>query len=245
MQAITIARPASRDARNERLIEGVLRTAKFLRGAAPSQIAALARQCRTLEVRRGDRIVAKGTRLPGVFAVAVGTIKLALRRGPAEERVVRLVQAGQTFGEPSALLGCVAAFEVVATTDAKLVVIPAAALFALIDRDPRCARELVLALAERAVELLAELESSSMRRGAQRLAAYLDSLVQPAECNGHCVVRLPASKTMVASRLGMKKETLSRMLRSFADQGLIEVAQREIRILDRVRLGVLGAAAPG
>ena len=82
-----------------------------------------------------------------------------------------------------------------------------------------------------------------MRPGSQRLASYLDSLVVPAEGNGHCVVRLPATKTVVASRLGMKKETLSRLLRSFAEQGLIQVAQREIRIFDRARLGALGAAA--
>jgi CRP-like cAMP-binding protein len=228
---------------DERLIQGVLKVAKPFRGAAPAQIAALAQQCHCLEVPRGAGVVAKGARLPGVFAVAHGTVKLSLRRQAGEERVVRLVQAGQCFGEPSALLGKPSGFEAAAVTDCKLVVIPAAAILAHIDRDPRCARELVLALAERAVELLAELESSSMRRGSQRLASYLGSLVLPAEGNGNCVVRLPATKTVVASRLGMKKETLSRLLRSFAEQGLIQVAQREIRILDRARLGTLGSAA--
>jgi CRP-like cAMP-binding protein len=228
---------------DERLIQGVLKVARPFRGAAPAQIAALAQQCHCLEVKRGADIVAKGARLPGVFAIALGTVKLSLRREPGEERVVRLAQAGQCFGEPSALLGKPSGFEASAVTDCKLVVIPTTAIFALIERDPRCARDLVLALAERSVELLAELESSSMRRGSQRLASYLDSLVQPAEGNGRCVVRLPATKTVVASRLGMKKETLSRLLRSFADQGLIEVAQREISILDRARLGTTAAAA--
>jgi CRP-like cAMP-binding protein len=227
---------------DERLIQGVLKTTRLFRGAAPAQIATVAHQCRTLEVKRGDVLVPKGTLLPGVFAVALGTIKLALRQAPGEERVVRLVQAAQCFGEPSALLGRAVPFQASAVTDCKLVVIPAAAIFALIERDPRCARDMLLAMAERSTELLAELESSSMRHGAQRLAAYLDSLVRPAEGNGHCVARLPATKTLVASRLGMKKETLSRLLRSLADQGLIEVAQREIRILDRARLGAVGHA---
>lgn len=236
-------RPAPREFWNEHLIVGVLRTTRFLRGAAPAQIAAVARQCRTLEFRRGDCVVSKGARLQGVFAVALGTLKLSLRGQAGEERVVRLVQAGQTFGEPSALLGRAATLEAIATTDGKLIVIPTAALFALIDRDPRCGRELLLALAERSTELLAELESSTMRPGAQRLARYLESLVRPSEGNGHCVARLPATKTVVAARLGMKKETLSRLLRSFSEQGLIEVAQREIRILDRSRLGELAAAS--
>jgi DNA-binding IclR family transcriptional regulator len=45
----------------------------------------------------------------------------------------------------------------------------------------------------------------------------------------------------VASRLGMKKETLSRLLRTFVELGLIEVMQREIGILDRVRLAAVAA----
>ena len=232
-----------RETWDERLIQGVLKSARFLRGAAAAQLAPLARQCCSREFRRGETILSKEARLPGVFAVAVGTVKLSLRRLPGEERVVRLVQAGQTFGEPSALLGRPARIEASALTDCKLVVIPAPAIFSLIERDPRCGREIVLALAERAAELLAELESTSMRGGAQRLAAYLDSLMPPAGGNGHCTVRLPASKTVVASRLGMKKETLSRLLRSFAGQGLIEVAQREIRLLDRQRLATLGSPA--
>jgi CRP-like cAMP-binding protein len=120
-------------------------------------------------------------------------------------------------------------------------VVPAAAIFALIERDPRCARQMLLALAERNIELIGELESSSMQKGAQRLALYLDGLAQPREGDGGWIARLPVTKTVVASRLGMKKETLSRLLRTFVELGLIEVMQREIGILDRVRLAAVAA----
>jgi CRP/FNR family transcriptional regulator len=46
-------------------------------------------------------------------------------------------------------------------------------------------------------------------------------------------VRLPVSKTLVAARLGVRKETLSRLLRELAGRGLISVTQREVKILDR------------
>jgi CRP-like cAMP-binding protein len=236
-------RNTTREPWDERLIQGVLKTTRFFRGAAPMQVATLARQCWSMEVKRGQPIASKDARLPGVFAIVHGTAKLSLRQGPGEERVVRLVQAGETFGEASALLGRTARISASAVTDCKLVVIPSAAIFGLIERDPRSARELVLSLAERTLDLLAELESSSMRGGAQRLALFLGSLAQPVEGNGGCVARLPGTKTLIASRLGMKKETLSRLLRSFSQSGLIEVAQREISILDRDRLAELAAPA--
>ena len=49
-------------------------------------------------------------------------------------------------------------------------------------------------------------------------------------------VSLPVSKTVVAGMLGVKKETLSRLLRDLSDRRLIAVSRREITILDRARL---------
>jgi len=219
---------------DRRLILGVLENTELLRGIAPAQAAALAAQCWALEGKRSQQIVTKGARLPGVFAVAYGTVKLALRQ--RQERVMRLVQAGETFGEATALLGRAASFEAFAVSACKLIVIPPAAIFALIDRDPRGARQVVYTLAGRVLDLVAEVESSSMRRGAQRLAQYLGALAEPADEGGACKIRLPVPKSVIASRLDMKKETLSRLLRDLAGQGLIAVDGASITLLDRARL---------
>ena len=95
--------------------------------------------------------------------------------------------------------------------------------------DPRAARQLALTLAQRKLDLIIQLESSTLRTGAQRLASYLDTL---AEGLSNTTIRLPASKTLIASGLDMKKETLSRLLRAFSGQGLIAVNGPEITILD-------------
>ena len=64
----------------------------------------------------------------------------------------------------------------------------------------------------------------------------MHSLVRPGESAGTWQVSLPASKTVIASRLGFSKETLSRLLRKLVDQGVIESAHRQIAILDPERL---------
>lgn len=225
---------------DRRLIHGVLGNTEVFRGISPQQAAGVAAQCWSIEVKRSQPIVVKGARLPGLFAIAFGTVKLALRNGDSGQRVVRLVQAGQTFGEATALLGRAANFEATAVTPCRLVVVPAVALFDLVDRDPRGARQVIFALAKRNLELLEEIEASSMRRSAQRLAAYLATLEGNGNGNGGArTVRLPATKTLIASRLDMKKETLSRLLRRLATQGLIEVEGSSITLLDPRRLGEL------
>jgi len=228
-----------------RLMQGLVPRLPIFRDVSQVHLGPLVKQCWVTSAPRGTTIVRRGERLPGVFGLAYGSVKLGLRGEDGEERVLQLVAAGQTFGEAKSLLGGPCRSEAIALADSKLVVIPAAAIFTLMDREPRFARAVALLLAERAVEMLAEVESA-MLRGAQRLASYLGALAQSPEGNGGgnggTVVRLPVSKTLVAARLGVKKETLSRLLRQFAAEGVIEVSRREISILDRDALAKLSSS---
>ena len=219
-------------------IRGVLANSGLFRGASAQAIAMMTRQCWSLEVERLQPIVSKGSRLPGIYAVAYGKVKLALRQQTGAQRVIALVQAGETFGEAEAVLGRPSGFEASAVTACKLVVIPSEATFGLIDRDARAARQVLASVARRNLELLAELESSSLCHSAQRLAAYLACLAESTNgtAQGVCKVRLPATKTLIASRLDMKKETLSRLLRALTARGLIEVKGGDITLLDPARL---------
>jgi CRP/FNR family transcriptional regulator, dissimilatory nitrate respiration regulator len=235
--------PTLKALRDLRFAEGVVSSLSLFSEISRSQLAAVARHCWTLSARRGDTLVSRGERLAGVYALAYGSVKLALRGADNEERVLRLVGAGQTFGEAASVLGRCSGYEALALVDSRLIVIPSAAILGLIDRDPRFARSMVKRLAERTFDLLAELETATMRRGAQRLASYLDSLAEPAAGASSCAVQLPVSKTLVAARLGVKKETLSRLLRQFTDHGVITVSRREIAILDRQRLAAFAGAS--
>jgi len=223
--------------RDQRLVEGVIANLALFRQAAPAQVAAVARRSWALPARRGDTLAAHGAPLPGVFAVAYGQVKLSLGNASnGEERVLRLVSAGQLFGTSTALLGRPSQYAAQALMESKLVVIPPMAIYALLDCDPSFARGMVETLAATALELVGEIEAATLRGAGHRLADYLVSLA-PAGSPGPCTVQLPVSKTLVAARLGMKKETLSRLLRDLVERRLIEVSRAEVTLLDRGRLG--------
>jgi CRP/FNR family transcriptional activator FtrB len=216
---------------DSRLIEGVVANLPLFAGVAPAQVRSVAAQSWTLRGARGAALLSAGTRLPGVFAVAYGSVKLSMKNGGNEERVLRLVAARQMFGEASALLGRPAPYSAVVLDEAKVVVMPSTPLYALLGRDSAFAKALVAILAERKLELCAEIGAATLRKGAERLAFYL---VESA--GNDDAVQLPFSKTVLAARLGMQKETLSRLLRSLAAEGMIAVSRRRIALLDRVRL---------
>lgn len=204
------------------------------RGTPRPRIAELARQSVTRQVPNGAVIARRGECLPGLMVVRYGLAKLSFHSGP--ERVLRLVGPGETFGEAALFLGQPLPVDVVALADTGLLVVPAAPLLALFDGDPRFARELLSSVCRRLRSVVADFESASAHHARARLAGYLASL-------GESSASLPAPKGVIAARLGMSKETLSRLLREFIDDGLIAVANREIRLLDRARLSAAARAS--
>jgi CRP-like cAMP-binding protein len=223
--------------RNFRLLEGVIENSPMFREASVAERAEIVLQSRTRTLRRGAAVCRTGDPVPGILVVAYGLLKLALHRPDGEERVVRFVGPGETFGEAPALLERPAPFDAVALDDACLVVIPRAPVLRLLERHPSVAHKLVACLAESYLSLLSELQALAQFTSVQRLASYLVSLGAPHEQR----VRLPASKTVVAARLSVQKETLSRMLRDLSQRGCIRVEGRDITILDRKQLAGLAA----
>ena len=224
-------------ARDPRLLEGVLSNVPLFRGVTQHQVADLAARAKALHFRRGATVCERGRCLQGLYAIAYGQVKLAFR-GEGEERVTRIAGSVETFGLAAAILGRPAPYEAVTLDDSLLVMVPSAAVLQMVDNDPRFARVVITELAERTMNLLAEVEAGALHGGVQRLAGYLDALAGQ-DASKSCTVRLPTTKTVIAARLGIKKETLSRLLRDLAHRGLIAVEQREIAILDRMSLAAI------
>jgi CRP-like cAMP-binding protein len=222
--------------RDPRLIEGVVSNLPLFRDVGRAHVALVASHARIEHYQRGALIARQGERLPGVIGVAYGLVKLVLPRRNGEEKVLRFLGANETFGEAVALLDRPCSLDVVALADTMLAVVPVRVLQQLMERDVMFAGNLVRILAQGQVRLVGEIDASTGRSSAQRLAAYLESLAQPVNGSGACAVQLPVSKTALAARLGITKETMSRLLRELKDQGLIAMQRGNITILDRPRL---------
>ena len=210
----------------------------LFRQVARDPLAQLARQATFVDLRRGDVLCRRGQLLESLYGVVQGQVKLVLRASNGEERVLRIVGQGDTFAEAMVLRPRPAPFDAIALCDTSAVELPARAVNALLERDAPFARAMFLRLAERTHELVAEIESSTLLSARQRIASYLIGLARTGTR-----VHLPVTKTLIASQLGVTKETLSRLLREFSDQSLIQVHNRNVLVRDRARLS--GIAQPG
>ena len=226
--------------RDDRAIERLLRGTALFANLAPAHIGKLASLSRKQIARRGSAICRQGDSMPAVVALGYGSAMLALRRPDGGRRTVRFIGASECFGLATVLHNRPCPADVIALEDSLVISVPAQPLLRLLDVDPGFARSLLGELSDNYLDLLDEFRANVQKNAVQRLASYLGSLAEPNGTPHTWIARLPVSKTILADRLGITKETMSRLLRELMAQGAIDVARRDITILDRNRLASAG-----
>jgi CRP-like cAMP-binding protein len=214
-----------------KLAERLVVNMPLFRTVARDHLARLLEHVTIHRIKRGGAILRRGERPEAFFGVAQGQLKLTLRGSHGEEKLLRIVAPGETFGEALVFSPRPSPIDATALTDALVVAFPVQQVNGLVDRDTPFARSALASLADAIHQLVEEIEAETLLTARQRIASYLVALAK-----GESRVRLPVTKTLVASQLGVTKETFSRQLREFVDRGLIVVEKREILLQDRPRL---------
>ena len=121
-----------------------------------------------------------------------------------------------------------------AITPARLLRLDAARLRHLLQSDPAMATSMLAAVFVHLQHLVGQIEGLKARSGVQRVAEFLLDLSAGRE--GEVSVALPYNKALIAGRLGIKPETLSRAFARLRDHGVrIEAAMAHIEDVDRLR----------
>jgi len=221
-------------------VDEILGRLPLFRRVAPVQLRKLARRAERRRPSKDTLLYVRGDPCAGFYVLVRGQVKLSLRAPGGAEKVLRLVGPGETFAEPAMFDEQPQPVDAHVLADSELLFLPAKALYDLLDHDRAFARALLASLSQRVHALIADIGAYSLASGTQRIAGFLQSLPYPPGA-ATARVRLPASKTVIASRLGVTKETFSRLLRDLSAQGLIEVRQREIVLRDAARLAELAS----
>ena len=225
-----------------KLVEDILGKLPIFQHVAPAQLRKLARRSRLHRAAKDTLLYERGDTATGCWALAEGLVKLALRGPDGAEKVLRLVGPGETFAESVMFHARPQPVDALVLADSRLVFLPTEAVYDLLDHDRAFVRALLEDLSQRIHMLIADIEAYSLSSGSQRIAAFLHALADPSD-PAPSRVRLPANKTVIASRLGITKETFSRLLRELANQGLIEVEKRDILLRDRAGLAAVAQGA--
>jgi CRP/FNR family transcriptional regulator, dissimilatory nitrate respiration regulator len=210
----------------------------LFRELAPEEIELIAAGTREVRIRRGDMLFQKGDPCRGFHIVVYGQIKLLFMTPQGDEKVIEIMGPGQSFGEAVMFMEKPYVVSSQALADSLLLHVSRDVVFEGIDRDAKFARRMIAGLSRRLHHLVSDVEAYSLRSATQRVIGYLLRPEHDHDDEGKgTVVTLPATKSVIASRLNITPEHFSRILHELTEKRLVEVEGRHVRILDVEKLG--------
>ncbi len=189
------------------------------------------------KIKRGATLFRNGEKFTSLYAIRTGFFKTCVASEDGRDQVTGFQMAGEVIGLDG-IVNDTHTCDAVALEDAEVCVMP-------FDRIEELSRE-VNSLQRHVHKIMSReivrengvmLLLGSMR-AEERLAAFLLNLVQRLHARGFSQSELVLRMTReeIGSYLGLKLETVSRTFSKFVEEGMIEVKQRHVRILNTDRL---------
>jgi CRP-like cAMP-binding protein len=228
-------------------LPAILRQAPVFSRFADEQLHDLVRRTRLVRLDAGEILFRRGEKARSLYVLIEGQLKLYRTSAGGDEVIVDLLEPGATFAESRAFLedphyhlSCAALVDVeVAAVDLPTFVT------ALHDSVDTCLL-LLRQMSERAERRVDEIDRLALQSGTCRVAGYLLAQLP----TGRDEYPLKVAKGVMASRLAIRAETLSRILKQLSAEGVVSVSSRNIvRVHSRDKLQRLAAEqsryAPG
>ncbi|WP_207061279.1 Crp/Fnr family transcriptional regulator [Motiliproteus sp. SC1-56] len=166
------------------------------------------------------------------FLLADGQIKLFRRAADGNEKVVEIVHPGQTIAEAVLFMQRNRyPVNAQAVRPARVYAIDGQAYMALLQQNMAACMRILGDLSMRLHARLNDVVNLTQQNATFRVVRYLCELL-PHDAENGALILLNTPKQVIASRLSVTPETLSRIMANLAKAGVIEVHGREIRVRD-------------
>jgi CRP/FNR family transcriptional regulator, dissimilatory nitrate respiration regulator len=185
----------------------------------------------TLNLAPGQLLFNQGDLADRFFWVAEGVVRLFRASPQGDEKVIDLIGPNRFFAEAVLFMGGKYPVNASAQSQVRLIAFDGRSFREWLARDAdRCFR-LLAAMSARMHKLINDIDRLTLMKGADRLLQYLLDHSDPDESGRH-KVELEAPKQVIASRIGVKPETFSRLLHKLTDSGCIEMEGATLYIRD-------------
>jgi CRP-like cAMP-binding protein len=179
--------------------------------------------------RRNEILFLRGEPAENFFMVLDGWVKLIRQTEDGHESIIGVFAKGETFAEAAMFDQKGYPVSAMAVENSRLLVIPSGTFMQEFRSNPEYAVNVVASMSRHMRSLVRQVEQLSVTSSTERLARFIVQLCPTS--TGSVEVRLPVEKSLVAGRLGMQPETLSRALAKLRKVG-VETKGGLLRISD-------------
>ena len=184
-------------------------------------------------LKRGEALFNGGDEFSSVYAIRSGFFKTTMLDDDGREQVTGFYMAGELLGMDGIGAGKHHG-DAVALEDCEVCVMPFSLIEDIGREIPALQRNLHCVLSREIVRDRGVMMLLGSMRAEERLATFLLNLSKRFQRRGYSSsdFHLRMTREEIGSYLGLKLETVSRLFSKFQDEGLIEVQQKHVQILD-------------
>jgi CRP-like cAMP-binding protein len=207
-------------------------------GLEPADFDALCRRVRRITVHKGETVFHRGDQAANFYYVETGQVELNVVAATGQKKVIEVLGPGRTFAEAVAFMrehkypvSCEA------LSDCVLYEIPNRDYVDLLASNPEACIRLLSDVSRHLHARVREIEQLTIQNARSRLVSYLlDHIVDSNEDEDEATIRLELPRHVIASRLSIMPETLSRLLRQMTDERILTIEDRVIFVHSLSRL---------
>ena len=213
-----------------------LRGHHLFAGLSPQQMQRLLTASHVDDYEAGQVLFDRGQPAQYFFIVLDGQVNLVLYSKAGEEKIVDILGPGNSFAEAVMFMAAPGyPVSAVAAIRSQVVRFSSREYLAILRESPETCLRMLGHLSQRLHMRIREIEYLTLESATHRLVRLLEGRLPSGE-TGPLEITLQESRQELASRLSMKPETLSRILRHLSDAGAIEVHGRVLLVPDRMKL---------
>lgn len=185
------------------------------------------------KIKRGTTLFRNGEKFTSLYAIRTGFFKTCVASEDGRDQVTGFQMAGEVMGLDG-IVNDHHTCDAVALEDAEVCIMPFERIEELSREINSLQRHIHKILSREIVRENGVMLLLGSMRAEERLAAFLVNLVQRLHARGFSQSELVLRMTReeIGSFLGLKLETVSRTFSKFVDDGIVEVKQRHVRILN-------------
>jgi CRP-like cAMP-binding protein len=218
------------------LVLSALQQCVLLRSLEKAHFDEIVRKSHVIQLPENNILFEQGDALVDIYFLISGGVKLQRLAPNGDEKVIEIVRPGQTFAEAVLFLGGSRyPVSAISVSPSVVVGIHAATYLSILNASNASCMSLLGALSQKLHWMVNEVDRLTLHNATFRLIDYLLSHI-PEDNNDRTGVTLAAPKHVIASRLSIKPETLSRTLKNLATRGLINLDGLQIELVDIEKL---------
>lgn len=219
-------------------LKDVFKNIPLFSSLEPATIEKLAQTVRPKSLKSGEVLFFKGDEAAAMYIIRQGNIKIVLPSAVGEEIIVALLKDNDFFGVMAMLDGMPRSADAVAVTACEIFVLGRSDFLSILQSDITALKTILCDLSRmirKTDDLLGDVCFFNI---SIRLAKKLIDLSESTGIAGNDGILLDINLTQkeLGDMVGATRESVNKELKNLREEGLIDIQDNRIRILDKERL---------